>query len=115
MGVGGHEVLLVIQVIALGATLIPFIRRRLVDESRPDSPFVGSTDTRIVAALYVLSLSGMAVWIFDDQLVRLLGTALGALSFAVLSAIEWCHAWEVTQVERKATGKLCGSVSLYRF
>lgn len=106
MGVGGHEVLLVIQVLGLAATLLPFVRRTLIDESRPDSPFVGSIDTRIVAILYALSLTGMCVWKVDDQLVRLLGTALGALSFAILSALEWSHAWETSQVERKATGEL---------
>lgn len=108
MGVGGHEVLLVIQVLGLAATLLPFVRRTLIDESRPDSPFVGSTDNRVVAILYALSLTGMCVWKVDDQLVRLLGTSLGALSFAILSALEWSHAWETSQVERKATGELRG-------
>jgi len=113
MGVGGHEALLVIQVIALGITLSPFVRRlllqspqgKLVKTSDTTPSQIGHVRTSTMLVLHLLCVSGMGVWVIDDQLVRLLATAVSCVGFAVLYTLEWGRAWECDQMDRKASSE----------
>lgn len=111
MGVGGHEALLVIQVLGLAVTLVPALRRRLLQPGqgelvrKSDSTHVGHIRTSTLTTLYALSLSGLSVWMMDDRLVRLLATAASCTAFAVLYALQWGRAWETEQLDRQASSE----------
>jgi hypothetical protein len=116
MGVGGHEALLVIQVFALLLTLIPSIRRLLVQPVTPTkvskntnssiNKYIGHVRTSSLLALYALCLTGLCVWKVEDQFVRLMATATSCIGFAILYTIEWGRALETDQVDRKSSGEL---------
>jgi hypothetical protein len=107
MGIGGHEALLVAQVLGLALTMVPAIRKTLLNE-RQGIASVGPRSRSVDAVLHVLSLSGLTVWWIQDPLVRLLATAVGAVGFAIQTALEWGRAWETDDLQRTSTGEcLC--------
>jgi hypothetical protein len=117
MGVGGHEALLVIQVLALGATFLSPVRRFLVQPSSDKaasksgtsmSSQIGHVRLSVMIALHVLCLAGMGVWMVNDQLTRLLATAASCTAFAVLYTLEWGRAWECQELDRKASAWIVG-------
>ncbi|PWN42281.1 hypothetical protein IE81DRAFT_323604 [Ceraceosorus guamensis] len=111
LAVGGHEVLLVSQVFALGFCLLPFVRRRLLVEPKYQSASVacvGSTALGAEVTLRTLSLVGMGCWWIANPLARLMLTAVGAMGFAVHSTLDWAAAWEREELQRKVTVWLLG-------
>lgn len=118
MGVGGHEALLVIQVLALALALHPFARRLLIPStqgkllkgsSAPPAQ-VGPIRRPVLALLYALCLSGLGVWMINDRLVRLLATAASCIGFALLYTLEWGRAWESNELDRAASSECWQSV-----
>lgn len=122
MGMGGHEALLVIQLIALGFALIPPVRRWLMPGSasaerdpavlsKPSKeknstrvvqqPLVGQPRLDALAVLYLFCLLGFVVWPITNRLVRLVATSLSCVGFSVLTAITWGRAWEIDSLERE--------------
>lgn len=127
MGVGGHELLLIIQVIALAVSLLPPVQGFLVGgdtgkkltKKTKDSlnVHIGRHRLSVLIAIYGLCLAGFGSWIFDDALTRLIATALSCSGFAYLTALEWGRAWEVNELNYKAlvwiVGLLLSSLAKY--
>lgn len=127
MGVGGHEALLVIQVIALSVSLLPPFQRLLVGEETSKkltkktgdilNVHIGRHRLSVMVVVYLLCLSGFASWIFDDALTRLISTALSCSGFTYLTTLEWGRAWETNEMDYKAlvwiVGLLLSSLAKY--
>lgn len=114
MGVGGHEALLIIQVIALSLSLVPPIQRWLIPSkdsalsSSISSIAVGHTRYGVLAVLYALCLSGFIAWPLQNPLFRLIATGISCAGFSVLTAITFGRAWELDEVENCSTGEFQG-------
>lgn len=133
MGVGGHEALLVIQLMALGVALLPPIRRWLLGGGGPrmtasasgnkgkastsSDAHVGRLRLDVMTAVYLFCVVGFAVWPVEDALIRLIATALSCVGFSFLTALDWGRAWETNTMEGKAavwmTGLLLSSLAKY--
>jgi hypothetical protein len=114
MGVGGHEALLVVQVLTLGVAMIPSIRRLLLETSQgklnktavaSSSLQIGQIRLSTMVILHILCLAGMSIWLVNDQLIRLLATATSCVGFTLLYTLEWGRAWECGQLDRKASSE----------
>lgn len=119
MGIGGHEALLVVQVIGLGIALIGPLRRSLLSSEVNGVALVGTPSKFTSSILRVVSLAGLAIWWVDDAFVRLLATAIGNVGFAIHDALEWGSAWESSNLQSKAAswlvGLLLSSLAKYAF
>jgi len=107
MGVGGHEALLVIQVLALGLLVATPLGNKLYISEEGKSNKGHTAHSRRVsrtalAVLYCLGLTGVGVWTVEDRLVRLLTTAASCSSYAILFALEWHQSRQLGQMDRKA-------------
>lgn len=99
LAIGGHEVLLVSQVIGLGLTLaIPSLRSLVRRKSANGTYVVGPVSSQAKALGWLLSLIGQASWYVADPLVRLVAVAFSNALLAVLLALEWGAAWETDQL-----------------
>ncbi|SPO35994.1 related to CWH43 - putative sensor/transporter protein [Pseudozyma flocculosa] len=108
MGIGGHEALLVSQVIGLGLTLaMPPLRRPAMD-SIGGIAHVGRLSNRPQSLMWLLSLAGIASWWIDSALYRLLAVAFSNAVLAVLLAVDWGASWESGQLTTKVAVWLVG-------
>ncbi|SPO23750.1 related to CWH43 - putative sensor/transporter protein [Ustilago trichophora] len=102
LAIGGHEVLLVSQVIGLGLTLaIPSLRSSVRRKTANGICIVGPVSSQAKALGWLLSLVGQASWYVADPLVRLISVAFSNALLAVLLALEWGAAWEADQLPVK--------------
>ncbi|CDU26354.1 related to CWH43-putative sensor/transporter protein [Sporisorium scitamineum] len=109
LAIGGHEALLVSQVIGLGLTLaVPALRSRVRQTSSIGASTVGLVSSQAKALGWFLSLVGQASWCIDDALVRLIAVAFSNALLAVLLALEWGAAWETDQLPVKVGVWLIG-------
>ncbi|CBQ73327.1 related to CWH43-putative sensor/transporter protein [Sporisorium reilianum SRZ2] len=109
LAIGGHEALLISQVLGLGVTLaIPSLRSRVRQTSSTGATTVGLVSSQAKALGWLLSLVGQASWCIDDALIRLLAVAFSNALLAVLLALEWGAAWETDQMPVKVGVWLIG-------
>ncbi|EST05218.2 Frag1/DRAM/Sfk1 [Kalmanozyma brasiliensis GHG001] len=109
LAVGGHEALLVSQVIGLGVTLaVPALRSRVRRLSTSGATTVGPVSSQAKALGWFLSLVGQASWYIADPLTRLVAVAFSNALLAVLLALEWGAAWESDQLPVKVGVWLIG-------
>ena len=102
LAIGGHEALLISQVIGLSLTLaIPALRSRVRRQTSTGASIVGPVSSQAKALGWLLSLVGQASWCIDDALVRLIAVAFSNALLAVLLALEWGAAWESDQLSVK--------------
>ncbi|SPC66018.1 related to CWH43 - putative sensor/transporter protein [Ustilago sp. UG-2017b] len=118
LAIGGHEVLLVSQVIGLGLTLaVPALRSRVRRQTAGGASIVGPVSSQAKALGWLLSLVGQASWCIADPLVRLLPVAFSNALLAVLLALEWGAAWEADQLPVKVgiwlVGLLASNLAKY--
>lgn len=107
LAIGGHEVLLIVQVFALGITLIPSIRKHLLNDSNLS---IKPRSKPALVGLWALSLSSVATWWIPDPLTRLVFTGLAAGGIAVSQALSWGEAWQKgdDEVHRRVVAWLVG-------
>lgn len=98
LAIGGHELLLISQVIGLGIALLISPLQKLTDTSTNGSVEVGRIPPRVKAAAWLLSLVGQSSWWVSDPLVRLCAVAFSNALLAVLLAVEWGSAWETGEL-----------------
>ncbi|KAJ9479393.1 Protein CWH43 [Pseudozyma hubeiensis] len=109
LAIGGHEALLISQVIGLGLALaIPTLRSRVRQMSPSGATTVGLVSSQAKAFGWLLSLAGQASWFVADPLVRLIAVASSNALLAVLLALEWGAAWETDQIAVKVGVWLIG-------
>lgn len=134
MGVGGHEALLVIQVLALSVALLPpvqafllsndghiesrkLVRRKSSNNSENSTVHVGRLRMAVLLPIYALCLVGFVVWPIEDALTRLIATALSCVGCTFLTCLDWGRAWETGDMEHKAAtwiiGLLLSSLAKY--
>lgn len=94
LAIGGHELLLVSQVIGLGITLIVPPLRKWAITTVNGHVEVGQVSPRAKAVGWLVSLIGQGSWWVPDPLVRLIAVAFSNALLAVLLTIEWGSAWE---------------------
>jgi len=118
MGIGGHEALLVSQVLGLLFVLaIPSLKNALVAKDEKTIK-VGPISPMTQSILQLLSLAGIASWWVDSMLIRLLATAFGSAIVAINWAVRFGGAWENAEgVGRESSiwlvGLLLSSLSKY--
>ncbi|TKY85419.1 hypothetical protein EX895_005581 [Sporisorium graminicola] len=109
LAIGGHEALLVSQVIGLSLTLaVPALRSRVRQTSSTGASTVGLVSSQAKALGWLFSLIGQASWCIDDALIRLIAVAFSNALLAVLLALEWGAAWESDQLPVKVGVWLIG-------
>ncbi|KAJ1026832.1 hypothetical protein NDA16_002129 [Ustilago loliicola] len=118
LAIGGHELLLISQVIGLGLTLaMPALRFRLRRQTAGGASIVGPVSSQAKALGWLLSLVGQASWYIADPLVRLIAVAFSNALLAVLLALEWGAAWEAEQLPVKVgiwlVGLLASNLAKY--
>jgi hypothetical protein len=102
LAIGGHEALLISQVLGLGLTLaVPALRSRVRRQSSSGVATVGPVSSQAKAIGWLLSLAGQASWCVSDPLVRLVAVAFSNALLAVLLALEWGAAWETDRLPVK--------------
>ncbi|KIS68947.1 uncharacterized protein UMAG_10320 [Mycosarcoma maydis] len=102
LAIGGHEALLISQVIGLGLTLaVPALRSCVRRQLADGASTVGPISSQAKALGWLLSLVGQASWFVADPLVRLISVAFSNALLAVLLALEWGAAWESDQLSVK--------------
>lgn len=116
LSIGGHEILLVVQVFALAITMIPAIQRSLLDRK---TLRVHSSSRTWTAVMHVMTLLSIATWWIADPLTRLALTGLANGFAAVLHAVQFAQAAQLGAGElqvKAATwlvGLLLSSLSKY--
>ena len=117
MGIGGHEALLVSQVLGLAVTLlIPPLRKRAT-ETLGGVAHVGKLSNRSKSVVWLLSLAGIGSWWVQDPTARLLATAFSNALLAVVLAVDWGSSWETEELPNKVgvwlLGLLLANLSKY--
>nr|CDI53769.1 related to CWH43-putative sensor/transporter protein [Melanopsichium pennsylvanicum 4] len=118
LAIGGHEILLISQVIGLGLTLgMPPLKSLVRRKSSNGTYVVGPVSSQAKALGWLLSLVGQASWYVADPLVRLIAVAFSNALLAVLLALEWGAAWEADQLPVKVgiwlVGLLASNLAKY--
>ncbi|PWY99457.1 hypothetical protein BCV70DRAFT_217814 [Testicularia cyperi] len=108
LAIGGHEALLVSQVLGLGITLAVPPLRRWTSAKVNGVVTVGRISSQAKAVGWLLSLVGQGSWWVSDPLIRLFAVAFSNALLAVLVAVEWGSAWETCQLPAKIGTWLIG-------
>lgn len=118
MGIGGHEALLISQVLGLVFVLAISPLRSAFVTNNGKNITVGPLSPKVSALLHFLSLVGISSFILDSMLARLLATAFSSAVVAVGWAVRWGESWEnVGGVSRESSiwlvGLLLSNLSKY--
>lgn len=90
LSIGGHEILLIVQVFALGLTLLPPIRNAVLDTQR----LVKQRSRPWHLSMLLFSSLSIATWWIPGPLTRLILTGTAAFAAAIVQALAWGEAWQ---------------------
>lgn len=116
LSVGGHEILLISQVFALGLMMTPSLRRSVIEDA---TGLVKPHPKPLQIALWFTSLLCVGCWWVSDALTRLILTGMANFATAVVHALDWGTAWQYgddhlqRQVIVWLAGLLLSSLSKY--
>ncbi|PWN51345.1 hypothetical protein IE53DRAFT_342529 [Violaceomyces palustris] len=117
MGIGGHELLLISQVIGIGAVLATTPLRKSLIKTIGGVPHVGKLSNKTLASILLLSHVGIASWWIPSALIRLLAEGAANAILAVSLAVQWGLAWENNEMEKEVAtwtiGLLLSSLAKY--
>ncbi|WFD19565.1 Protein cwh43 [Malassezia caprae] len=108
MAAEGLELLVVAQALGLAITACSPLQR-CFQSSTPHS--IRHVQPWRAGALWVLSLATVASYALSDAVARLVINALSCAVLAVLSAVDWSHAWEAARISETATIWLVGLIA----
>ncbi|CAO1623987.1 unnamed protein product [Sympodiomycopsis kandeliae] len=108
LSIGGHEILLIVQVFALAITLLPPIRKRLLE--RGTATFRQPSSSRWLLLMHSLTLLSIATWWIPGPLVRLALTGLANVFAAVLQVVQFGQAAQSGDIDNKTATWLLGLI-----
>ncbi|CAO1632473.1 unnamed protein product [Parajaminaea phylloscopi] len=106
LSIGGHEILLVVQVFALAFVLVPPVRKLIMG----DHLMLRKVAPTWRSLLLLVSLLSIGTWWVRDPLTRLILTGVANGASAILHTVTWGEAWQQgpLAVQRSVVVWLCG-------